>query len=79
MTSRCTWVTVRPEAKSLLAGQRRHIETFVDAVESHADAIDHGDHRGVIDAMQRLLPTDSLLFLMDLSIEPTLATLRQAR
>ena len=25
------------------------------------------------------LPSDSLLFLMDLSIEPTLATLRQAR
>jgi glyoxylase-like metal-dependent hydrolase (beta-lactamase superfamily II) len=67
-----------PGGKSLLAGQRRYIETFVDAVESHADAIDHGDHSGVIDAMQRLLPTDSLLFLMDLSIEPTLASLRQA-
>jgi hypothetical protein len=26
--------------------------------------------------MQRLLPTDALLFLMELSIEPTLATLR---
>jgi hypothetical protein len=26
--------------------------------------------------MQSLLPTDSLLFLMDLSIEPTLATPR---
>ena len=28
--------------------------------------------------MKRLLPTDALLFLMDLSIEPTLATLRPA-
>jgi hypothetical protein len=28
------------------------------------------------EAMQRLLPTDSLQFLMDLSIEPTFATLR---
>jgi hypothetical protein len=50
----------------------------VDAVEAHAEAIDHGDHSGVIGAMKRLLPTDSLLFLMDLSIEPTLATLRPA-
>jgi glyoxylase-like metal-dependent hydrolase (beta-lactamase superfamily II) len=65
-----------PGGKDLLAAQRRYIDTFVDAVGAHADAIDHGDHSGVIEAMQRLLPTDSLLFLMDLSIEPTLATLR---
>jgi len=68
-----------PGGKDLLAAQRRYIETFVDAVEAHADAIDAGDHGGVVGAMQRLLPTDSLLFLMDLSIEPTLAALRQAR
>jgi glyoxylase-like metal-dependent hydrolase (beta-lactamase superfamily II) len=67
-----------PGGKDLLAGQRRYIETFLDAVEAHADAIDHGDHSGVIEAMKRLLPTDSLLFLMDLSIEPTLAALRPA-
>jgi glyoxylase-like metal-dependent hydrolase (beta-lactamase superfamily II) len=67
-----------PGGKDLLAGQRRYIETFVDAVEAHAEAVDHGDHSGVIEAMKRLLPTDSLLFLMDLSIEPTLATLRPA-
>jgi hypothetical protein len=68
-----------PGGKDLLAAQRRYIETFVNAVEAHADAIDAGDHRDVIEAMQRLLPTDSLLVLMDLSIEPTLAALRQAR
>jgi hypothetical protein len=51
----------------------------VDAVEAHAEAVDHGDHSGVIEAMKLVLPTDSLLFLMDLSIEPTLATLRPAR
>ena len=49
------------------------------AVEAHADAIDEGDHRGVTEAMRHLLPTYSLLFLMDLSIEPTLAALRQDR
>jgi glyoxylase-like metal-dependent hydrolase (beta-lactamase superfamily II) len=68
-----------PGGKDLLAGQRRYIETFVDAVEAHAEAIDNGDHSGVIEAMKRLLPTDSLLFLMDLSIEPMLAALRPAR
>ena len=68
-----------PGGKDLLAGQRRYIETFVDTVEAHAEAIDDGDHSGVIEAMKRLLPTDSLLFLMDLSIEPTLAALRPAR
>jgi glyoxylase-like metal-dependent hydrolase (beta-lactamase superfamily II) len=68
-----------PGGKDLLAEQRRYIETFVDAVEAHAEAIDNGQHSGVIDAMKRLLPTDSLLFLMDLSIEPTLAALRPAR
>ena len=31
-----------------------------------------------IPGIKRLLPSDSLLFLMDLSIEPTLATLRPA-
>jgi hypothetical protein len=49
----------------------------VAAVESHAEAIEQGDHRGVVEEMQRLLPTDAPpLFLMELSIEPTLATLR---
>jgi hypothetical protein len=65
-----------PAGKDLLAAQRGYIETFVDTMEAHADAIDQGDHSGVIEAMQRLLPTDSLLFMMDLSIEPTLVTLR---
>jgi glyoxylase-like metal-dependent hydrolase (beta-lactamase superfamily II) len=64
-----------PGGKELLSGQRRYIETFVDAVEAHVEAIEAGDHSGVTEAMERLLATDSLLFLMDLSIEPTLATL----
>ena len=56
-----------PGGKDLLTAQRRYVETLVAAVEAHADAMRH------------LLPTDSLLFLMDLSIEPTLAALRQDR
>jgi hypothetical protein len=50
-----------PGGKDLLAAQRRYIETFVDAVEAHAEAIEHGDHSGVIEAMKRLLPTDSVV------------------
>ncbi|MGH9287898.1 MAG: hypothetical protein ACRD0V_06330 [Acidimicrobiales bacterium] len=67
-----------PGDKRLLSEQRRYIETFIDAVEAHADAIDHGDRNGVNQAMTHLLPTDQLQFLMDLSIEPVLAALRQS-
>ena len=64
--------------KNLLSEQRRYITAFVEAVETNAESIDQGDHRGVIETMQLVLPSDSLLFLMDLSIEPVLAALRQA-
>jgi glyoxylase-like metal-dependent hydrolase (beta-lactamase superfamily II) len=62
--------------KEQLAAQRRYIEAFVDAVADHADAIDAGDHAPVVAAMKDLLPSDDLLFLMDLSIEPVLAAHR---
>jgi glyoxylase-like metal-dependent hydrolase (beta-lactamase superfamily II) len=65
-----------PAGKEQLAAQRRYIETFVAAVAEHADAIDAGDHAPVIAAMKDLLPSDELLFLMELSIEPVLAAQR---
>jgi glyoxylase-like metal-dependent hydrolase (beta-lactamase superfamily II) len=61
--------------KELLETQRRYIETFVASVAEHAEAIEAGDHAPVVGAMKELLPTDDLLFLMDLSIEPVLALL----
>jgi glyoxylase-like metal-dependent hydrolase (beta-lactamase superfamily II) len=61
--------------KELLATQRTYIETFVAAVAEHADAIDAGDHAPVVSTMKQLLPSDDLLFLMDLSIEPVHAIL----
>lgn len=64
-------------SKGLLSEQRRYITAFVEAVEANADAIDDGDHQGVIDAMQVVLPSDSLLFLMELSIDPVLAAIRR--
>ena len=64
-----------PGDKGLLAAQRRYIETFVAAVAEHAATIDAGDHSPVVATMQQLLPSDDLLFLMELSIEPVLAAL----
>jgi glyoxylase-like metal-dependent hydrolase (beta-lactamase superfamily II) len=65
-----------PGSKTLIANQRRYIERFVEAVTAHADAIAAGDHTQVLQAMQALVPTDDLLFLTDLSIEPVLAELQ---
>ena len=55
--------------KELLAGQRRYIEAFLEAVSENAAAIDDGDHSTVVMAMKRLLPNEDLLFLMELSID----------
>lgn len=65
--------------KELLATQRRYIEGFVTAVGEHANAIEAGDRAPVVAAMKALLPSDDLLFLMELSIEPVLATLGAER
>jgi glyoxylase-like metal-dependent hydrolase (beta-lactamase superfamily II) len=61
--------------REALAAQREYIETFIDAVTNHADAIEAGDHAPVVAAMTGLLPSDDLLFLMELSIEPVHAAL----
>ncbi len=63
-------------SRSLLAEQRRYVETFGTAVTRHADAIAAGDHAPVVRAMRELLPADDLLFLMELSIAPAAASLR---
>jgi glyoxylase-like metal-dependent hydrolase (beta-lactamase superfamily II) len=65
-----------PGSKTLIANQRRYIETFVDAITANAEAVAAGDHTRVLQAMQALLPTDDLLFLADLSIDPVLAKLQ---
>ena len=62
-----------------LAAQRQYIETFAAAVSSHAGDIDAGDHAAVVAEMKELLPSDDLLFLMELSIEPVHAALAARR
>jgi glyoxylase-like metal-dependent hydrolase (beta-lactamase superfamily II) len=64
--------------KQHLAAQRRYIETFIAAVTEHAGAIAAGDHTAVVAAMKQSLPSDDLLFLMELSIEPIHAALTAA-
>lgn len=56
--------------KALLARQRRYIVAFIAALEANVDAIAAGDHGPVLAAMQEVEPTEDLLFLMDLSIDP---------
>ncbi len=54
----------------MLGRQRAYVETFVGAVSRHRDAVAAGDHEPVLAALRAVLPTDDLLFLADLSIEP---------
>ena len=68
-----------PGGKELLTAQHRYVEAFVAAVDEHAAAIEAGSTAPVVAAMQELLPSDALLFLMELSIEPVLAALAAQR
>jgi glyoxylase-like metal-dependent hydrolase (beta-lactamase superfamily II) len=66
-----------PAGKDLLSRQRTYLETFLDTLDRHADAVAAGDHQPVLVAMRTHLPTDDLLFLLDLSIDPVLAQMRK--
>jgi glyoxylase-like metal-dependent hydrolase (beta-lactamase superfamily II) len=55
--------------------QRRYIETFLDAVTSADWSSPEAAHATVVAEMRRFLPSDELLFLMELSIEPVAAQL----
>jgi len=50
--------------------QRNYIETFLAAVEAADWSSPESAHAAVVAEMKRFLPTDELLFLMELSIEP---------
>ncbi len=55
--------------------QREYVETFVDAVRGADWSQPDLARTAVIERMTRLLPTDELQFLMELSIEPVAARL----
>jgi glyoxylase-like metal-dependent hydrolase (beta-lactamase superfamily II) len=55
--------------------QRRYIETFLDSVTGADWSRPEAAHAKVVAEMKRFLPSDELLFLMELSIEPVAAQL----
>lgn len=65
-----------PGGKELLTTQRRYVEAFVDAVRATTDHDEESRAKEVTTVMQGLVSNDKLLFLMQLSIEPVLATIR---
>jgi hypothetical protein len=52
---------------------------FVNAVRRHADAVASGEHEPVLSELRRIVPSEDLLFLADVSIEPTLEAIGRAR
>jgi glyoxylase-like metal-dependent hydrolase (beta-lactamase superfamily II) len=62
--------------RDLLAAQRRYIEAFVAAVERFSDAVSAGDHSPVVAALREIVPSEDLLFLAELSIEPVFESLQ---
>lgn len=65
-----------PGGLELLTVQRHYVERFAGSVERHAEAIAAGDHEPVLAEMRSVLPSEDLLFLLDLSIEPALEVFR---
>jgi glyoxylase-like metal-dependent hydrolase (beta-lactamase superfamily II) len=55
--------------------QRNYIETFLGAVRSADWSSPEAAHATVVAEMKRFLPSDELLFLMELSVEPIAAQL----
>ena len=64
-----------PVGMDALRSQRRYVEAFLAAVRAAADLDAETRRTDVVDAMRAIVPGDRLLFLMELSIEPVLATL----
>ncbi len=64
-----------PVAPAQFEWQREYVETFVDAVRSADWSKPDAARAEVVERMTRLLPTDELQFLMELSIDPLAAKL----
>ena len=64
-----------PVTPTHLDQQREYVETFVEAVRQADWSQPDQARAAVVERMTRLLPTDELRFLMELSIEPVAAKL----
>jgi len=67
-----------PGGVELLAAQKRYVTTFVAAVEQSLALPESARAAAVVAEMKRLLPTDALAFLMELSVAPFAAKLQRA-
>jgi glyoxylase-like metal-dependent hydrolase (beta-lactamase superfamily II) len=65
-----------PASTELLDWQAAYIQTFVNAVQAARDSEPESRQQQVTDKMKAFLPSDDLLFLMQLSIEPMAAKLK---
>jgi glyoxylase-like metal-dependent hydrolase (beta-lactamase superfamily II) len=64
-----------PAGKSLIGEQRRYVTAFRESVDKHLRK-EAGERRAAVVAdMRRVLPTEALLFLMELSVDPVAAKL----
>jgi glyoxylase-like metal-dependent hydrolase (beta-lactamase superfamily II) len=67
-----------PAGVELIRAQRRYVEAFVESVQRHLGEEPEPRRAAVVSEMKRLLPTDELSFLMELSVDPVAAALRAA-
>jgi len=65
----------QPGGVELLAAQKRYVEAFVASVQAHLAKDPEARRAAVVGDMKRLLPTDGLSFLMELSVDPVAAKL----
>lgn len=66
-----------PTGPEVLAEQRRYVEAFVSAVAAAADLAPDDRQAAVVAAMREVVDDARLQFLMELSIDPVLATLAE--
>lgn len=64
-----------PTDRSILAWQRRYVEEFVEAVAATLELDETKRREEVVGRMRDHVPHDTLLFLLELSIEPVRAIL----
>ena len=64
-----------PAGIELIAAQRRYVEAFVESVQRHLADGPEARRAAVAADMKKLLPTDDLSFLMELSVDPIAAAL----
>jgi glyoxylase-like metal-dependent hydrolase (beta-lactamase superfamily II) len=66
-----------PAGVEIIAAQRRYVEAFVESLERHLSQGADARRAAVVGEMKKLLPTDELLFLMELSVDPMAAALEK--